>query len=246
MANKKFVLLGFLLFAAMALFARPASAAPLCPTGESFFGSIVRVSGNMLTVRTASSHWADVRIESDARINTNGTSMRPGMYVGAYGCVEPGGVFSASEITLSTDQAAYREHLTGTVRRIETGKLLVAETGYGYGQWYVPDIDDFHVGQSVSATGMRGANGAFYPQTINGRTVAYDTDYASAPRSSITLNGTVRRVNGNSIIVWEPSDHTTGTWIVRNPSRFRVGERVSATGTENGHGDFYVQEITII
>jgi len=243
---RKLVLITSLALTGTVLTAAAASAATFCPTGESFFGTIQRVSGNMLTVRTASNHWADVRIENNARINTNGTTMRPGVYVGAYGCVERGGVFNASELTLSTNQAAYSEQLTGTVQRIETGKLLVAETGHGYGQWYVPDIDDFHVGQSVSATGMRGANGAFYPQSINGRVVAFDTDYSSAPRASITLNGTVRRVNGNSIVVWEPSDHTTGTWIVSNPSRFHVGQRVSATGRENGHGDFYVQEITIL
>ena len=240
-------LIGSLVLAASAALGAHASAAPYCPSNESFFGTIERVNGNVLTVQTPSGHWAQVRIDNNARVNANGGTIRRGAYLGAYGCVTPGGVFHASEITLSNRQSGYNERLSGVVRRIESnGRLLVAQNGHGYGTWYVPDTDEFHVGQSVDATGMLGPNGAFYPQTINGSSAAYDTDYTSAPRSTITLNGTVRRVNGNSIVVWEPSHGTTGTWIVPNTGRFRVGERVSATGTEDRSGRFYVQEITIL
>jgi|GEM_PF-2921416 len=245
---RKLGFIGALALAGGLFSAAAASAGPLCPQAESFFGTIVRVNGSMLTVRTPSNHWADVQINRSALVNANGGRVRPGLFVGAYGCVTPNGVFHASEITLSDNQAGYNEHLTGVVQRIESGgRLLVAQTGRGDGIWYVPDTDDFHVGQSVSATGMIGANGAFYPQTINGHGAAYDTDLTAPTRSAITLTGTVRRVNGNQIIVWEPANHTTGTWIVSNAaSRFRVGERVSGTGTEDRYGRFYVQEITIL
>lgn len=241
-------LIASLALAASAALGATASAAPYCPSSESFFGTIERVNGNMLTVRTPSGHWADVRINSSARVNTNGGSIRPGAYLGAYGCVAPGGVFDASEVTLSNSQSGYNERLSGVVRRVEgNGRVIVAENGRGEGTWYVPDTDEFHVGQSVDATGMLGANGAFYPQTINGSSSAYDTDYTSAPRNTITLSGTVRRVNGNSIVVRETSPATTGTWIVPNAAgRFHVGERVSATGTEDRSGRFYVQKITIL
>jgi len=240
-------LIGSLVLAVSAALGANASAAPYCPSSESFFGTIERVNANTLTVKTPSGHWALVRVDNNARVNTNGGTIRPGVFVGAYGCVAPGGVFHASEITLSSTQRGYNERLTGVVRRIESdGRLLVAQNGHGYGTWYVPDTRTFSVGQTVDATGMLGPNGAFYPQIINGRNVAYDTQYTSVPHNAITLTGTVRRVSRNAIIVWEPSHGTTGTWIVPNTGRFRVGERVSATGTEDRSGRFYVQEITIL
>lgn len=240
-------IIGSLVVAAGAALGAHASAATYCPSSESFFGTIERVNANTLTVRTPSGHWALVRINDNARVNANGAAIRPGVFVGAYGCVTPGGVFHASEITLSGTQRGYNERLSGVVRRVESnGRLLVAQNGHGYGTWYVPDTHAFAVGQAVDATGMIGANGAFYPQTINGRSVVYDTPYTSAPRSTITLTGTVRRVSGNAIVVWEPAHGTTGTWIVSNAGRFRVGQRVSARGTEDRSGRFYVQEITIL
>lgn len=241
-------LIGSLALAAAAAFSAPALAAPYCPANQSFFGTITRVNGNMLTVRTPSNHWADVQIERGARVNANGGSIHPGAYIGAYGCVTRDGVFHANEVSLSANQNGYGEQVSGVVRRIESGgRLLVEQNGRGWGTWYVPDTDEFHVGQTVTATGMLGANRAFYPQTINGRGVAYDTDTTAAPsRSTITLTGTIRRVASNTLVVWQPSQHTSGTWIVPNAGRFRVGQRVSARGTEDTSGRFFVQSITLL
>jgi hypothetical protein len=241
-------LIGSLVVAASAALAGTASAAPYCPTSESFVGTIQRVNGSMLTVQTPNGHWANVRIESGARMNTNGIALRPGVFVGAYGCVTPGGIFNANEITLSANQSAYNEQLTGVVQRVQNGRIIVRETNGAYGSWYVTDPDDFHVGQTVTAVGMRSPNGSFYPRTINGHYVAYDTDTTAAPSTrAITLTGTVQRVRSNSIIVWEPSARRSGTWIVSNAAgRFHAGERVSATGTEDRSGRFYVQQITIL
>lgn len=242
-------LIGSLVVAASAALASTASAAPYCPASESFVGTIQRVNGSMLTVRTPNGHWADVRIESGARMNTNGTALRPGVYVGAYGCVTPNGVFNANEITLSPNQAAYNEQLSGVVQKVQSDRLIVRETNGQYGAWYVPDTDGFRVGQTISATGMRSPNGSFYPHTINNRYVGYDTDTTTAPAvQAITLTGTVQRIGSNTIVVWEPSAHRSGTWVLNNTStsRFHVGERVSARGTEDRSGRFYVQQITIL
>lgn len=232
------------------LTAATASAQTYCPTHENFFGTVQRVNGNMLTVQTPSGHTADVAIESGARINGNGYTVRPGVFVGAFGCVTPNGVFHANEITLSGNQSAYTERISGVVQRIQSGRLYVRETTGRTGLWYVPDNDDFAVGQSVTGTGMLGANGVFYPQSVNGHVTAYDTDvtrsYGMASRNTITLTGTVQRVGSNTLMVWEPSSRHSGKWVVPNAGRFRVGQRVSATGREDRRGTFYVQQITII
>ncbi len=246
MARKFFIpLVSSLALGAGILFASaPAAAASYCPSNQSFFGTIERVNGQMLTVRTPSNHWADVQIDSGARITSDGSSLRPGLSVGAYGCVTPDGVFHATALSLTTNQRYYNEQLSGVVRQIQSnGRLLVAQTGRGEAIWYVPDVDEYHVGQRMSATGMVGSNGVFYPQRINGNSTAYDTDYSNAP---ITRTGTVQRVNANSIVVWEPSNRTSGTWIVNDAGRFRNGERVSATGTEDRTGRFYVQTIDVL
>jgi hypothetical protein len=246
MASKlSLALFGAAALAASAALGTSASAA-LCPASESFFGTIQRVNGSTITVQTPTRHWAKVRILPNARVNMNGNAIRPGVYVGAYGCVAPGGVFQASEITLSANGSNYREQLSGVVRRIGSDRILVAQDGRGNGWWYVPNAAAFSVGQRLNAVGMIGANGGFYPQSIDGRIVAYDTTYAAAPRSTITLSGTVRRVNGNTLVVWEPAYRTTGTWVVGNAARFRVGQRVSGVGTEDRRGRFYVQQITIL
>lgn len=215
-----------------------------CPTGESYFGTIERVQGNTLTVRGNNGHWGTVRIDSGAKMNTNGFNLRPGTYVGLYGCVTPGGVFHASEVTLARDQRLYSETISGVVRRVESGRLLVSEPSHHTtALWYTPDADDYRAGQSVTGTGMIAASGAFYPRTMNNHMVTADLDNGSgAQTATVTLQGQVRKVEPGKIIVWEPANHTTGTWIVTNATAFRVGETVRATGTEH-NGYFYPTSI---
>lgn len=232
--------------AAVAVFTTHASAAT-CPKNESFFGVIQRVNGNMLTVSTDQNRWADIRIAPDARVNRNGTALRPGTFVGAYGCVTPGGVFNASEVTLAPSHAMYHETLSGTVERVASDRLTVRQNGHGFGVWFVPDADQFRVGQQVTAVGMVGANGVFYPQSINDQDVGFEPVASSAPSTSgtIMLTGVVRSVRSGELIVWEPSHNTTGTWIVRDADRFHVGQHVVARGTEDRTGHFYPVNITI-
>lgn len=245
--------LGFITALALAgsVLTMAAASAANCPTRESFFGTVQRVNGNMLTVQTPSGHTADVAVESGAHVNGNGFTMRPGIFVGAFGCVTPNGVFHANEITLADNQSRYSEQVSGVIQRIDSGRLLVRETTGHTGLWFVPDIDDFHTGQTVTGIGMLGANGAFYPQSVNGHVTAFDATTTSssmtASRNTITLTGTVQTVGTNTLEVWEPSTRHTGKWVVPNAGqRFRSGERVSATGHEDRRGTFYVQQITIL
>lgn len=243
----KIAVAGAVFAGAGALVTAAASAQTQCPTRESFFGTIQHVSGNMLNVQTASGHGATVRIDSGARVNANGNTMRAGTYMGAYGCVTPNGVFHASEVTLSANAAGYRESLSGVVYRVENGRLLVRENGGGSGIWYVPGASGFRAGQSVTGTGMLSHSGAFYPQTVNGRNVAYAP--ASGPAEGvsrvITLSGVVRSVNSGSLLVWETAQRQSGTWVVRDARRFRVGQRVTGTGREDRAGRFYPTRIAM-
>jgi hypothetical protein len=226
--------------AAMPLTAQAAN----CPTSESYFGTIERVQGNTLTVRQNNGQWGTVIINSAARMNTNGYALRPGTYVGLYGCVTPNGVFHASEVTLARDQSLYNETVSGIVRRVENGRILVSEPAHRTtGWWFTPDADEYQVGQTVTGTGMVGVHGGFYPERINGRVVAADSDMGAATAANTrTLQGEVRRVMPGRLIVWEPAYHTTGTWVVNNATSFRVGQMVRGTGTEH-NGVFYPTSI---
>lgn len=233
---------GLLAGGAMLAAAPLAAQAANCPTHESYFGTIQRVQGNSVTVRANNGRWGTVMIDSGARMNTGGYALRAGTYIGAYGCVTPNGVFHASEITLARDPSAYNETVSGVVQRIESGRLVVSEnTRHTTGYWYVPDTDDYHVGQTVTGSGMLASNGAFYPQSVNGRTLSADLDNGTQA-AAVTMQGRVQRVESGRIIVWEPSRHTSGTWIVNNATAFRVGEHVRATGTEH-NGYFYPTSI---
>ncbi len=233
---------GLLVGGSMLVATAPASALTrYCPTRESFFGTVQSAQGNTIILRTDDGRSGTVTIDNGARVDTHGYAMRPGTYVGAYGCLTPNGVFHASEVTLAANQSLYAQTITGVVRRKAGDRLFVYEPSRGTtGIWYVPDVDDFRVGETVTGTGMLAASGEFYPQSINNASTAYVPEMGPRPAPrSITLSGIVRRIVPGALIVWEPSRRTTGTWFVRNAGAFRVGESVIATGTENRRGDFY-------
>jgi hypothetical protein len=48
------------------------------------------------------------------------------------------------------------------------------------------------------AAGFNSGSGVFYPQTIDGQSIAFDTDDAAA---SITLSGTIQRVGTHTLAV---------------------------------------------
>lgn len=231
---------------AATLFATAAAPAAQCPTEESFFGTIQRVNGTTITVKTPNGHYADVRIISGARMNMNGNTLRPGTFAGLYGCVEPGGIFRANEVTLSANDDTYHETLTGTVQRVESGRIIVRETGNRSGTWLVPDGSMFKVGQSVTAVGFVGANGVFYPQSINNQSISFQPpSTGQSTAKTITLSGVVQKVGANTLVVWEPSVRHSGMWVVHGAGRFKVGQHLTATGTEDRQGHFYPSQISI-
>jgi hypothetical protein len=236
------------LLSAPLLVSSPASAAT-CSTPRSFFGTVQKVNGSVLTLRAPNGNWADVRIESGARVHTNGYSIRPGVYVGAFGCVMPSGLFEANEITLASNAASYSRTLSGVITQVASDRLVVRQSSTSssnarWGTWYLPDTNGFRVGQTVTGTGYVSAGGTFYPQTINGRSLAY-YGRTGNPEPSVTLSGVVQRVSSNAIYVWEPQTRHTGRWFVADASRFARGERVTGTGTENHSGDFYPWSVHI-
>lgn len=233
--------------AALGIFASTASALAQCPNNQSFFGTIQRVSGDTLTVRTADNRWADVRLDRGAKVNANGMQLQQGAYVGAYGCVTPDGVFHASQVTLANSASSYGERLTGTVQRVESGRLIVRQSNGTWGTWYVPNSGQFSVGQRITGVGMVSASGVFYPQSINGQGMAYtpDNDRDRDHRNTITLTGVVQRITASTIVVWEPSRKTTGEWVVSHPHNYRVGQKVTARGTEDTKGHFYPESVSI-
>lgn len=251
--TQKQTLLAAGLLAAGATMALPLNAhAATCPTRESYFGTVQRVQNhNTVIVRGNNGHWGTVMLDGGARVNTNGYALRPGAYIGAYGCVTPNGVFHASEISLSRSSAFYNRTISGVVQRVENGRLVVNEpANHTTGYWYVPDTDEFHAGQTVTGTGMIGSNGTFYPQSVNGRNIAADVDTntnmnttANAQgTATITMQGRVQRVESGRLIVWEPARHTSGTWIVSNATSYHSGETLTATGTVH-NGYFYPSSI---
>ena len=129
--------------------------------------------------------------------------------------------------------------LTGTVQRVGTRTLDVWEYGpRESGTWMVGNAGAFRAGQEISGTGTEDRRGHFYPSRV--------TVIAMQNPNTIVLRGTVQRVGTHTLAVWESGRHETGTWIVPNAGAYRVGERVSASGTEDRYGHFYPNSISIL
>ncbi|MGZ3497460.1 MAG: hypothetical protein ACXVAM_14910 [Vulcanimicrobiaceae bacterium] len=222
---------------------------PACPERGSIFGTIDRINGDDVHI-VGDRNGDDHVIVRDAKIHRNGLALRPGVFVGAFGC-QNGNVFIASEITLAPNADEYglysaqipEETLSGKVVRVEPGRLYVEEPSRGtIGIWYVADATAHRVGEPVTGIGRDGPNGAFYPRSINGGAVR---SQVSGSGRSVTLSGIVTRVEDGKLDVLEPGYHTAGLWITTYASRFHVGQHVTGTGTEDHRGDFYPTRIVV-
>jgi hypothetical protein len=212
----------------------------VCPVSQSFFGTLKSVQGNTIVLQTDEGRMGTVSINSGAQFNAHGYALRPGVYVGVFGCATPNGVFHASQVNLAANAARYHQSLSGVIARKASDRLYVAEPVSRMTRlWMVPDADEFRVGQSVTGVGMLGAQGVFYPQRINNASTAFVPERETTAPRSITLAGTIKRIAPGRLYVWEPAYRTTGTWFVKNWREFRVGQRVVGTGTENTKGDFF-------
>lgn len=130
--------------------------------------------------------------------------------------------------------------LYGTVQRIGTHTIAVWEPAYREtGEWIVRDASRFEVGEPVTATGTEDREGHFYPYSV-----ALADPYRGAG-NRITLYGRIQTVGTNTLAVWEASRGETGEWVVPNAGRFRTGQRIGGTGTEDRWGRFYPTNVWI-
>ncbi len=145
----------------------------VCPTGTSLFGAVREVHGKTLLVKTIGARGFETIRTDDATIHYDGLTLRPGIFVGAYGCFTPDfRRFDASEVTLSTDAAGYpskhhTETLMGVVRSIGTGTILV-DTGLPHGHVTIrtSSTDRIKVGDRIQATGSFRPDETFVASTL--------------------------------------------------------------------------------
>ncbi len=137
-----------------------------CPVREtSIFGTVRAVGASEFTIET-NAHMGDIRIFTQgARMNANGIALRPGVFAGVYGCLQPmDQSFRASEVTLAASPEAYqgegRFHyesgdtwIEGRVDATAPGRVLI-DSGHGHGDtWVQTAIQGLRKGQLVQATG---------------------------------------------------------------------------------------------
>lgn len=231
----------------------PAQAAANGPCHVSVLGTVTSVrSTEQFTIQTGSRS-IDVHSRG-SRVNARGLALRPGIFVGAYGCYGSNEhEFNASQITLAPSQAAYND------RDSDRNTAGAA------------DIDACHVSLFGTITSLRGQNG-FMLQPQRGSTGTVLVDYRSArinangltirpgvfaglygcverdgqvfkpnevtlatsaaaytqANRTVTLAGTVDEVNRGWIGV--RSRYTGHIHVYTSQTGFRMGERVEVRG----------------
>lgn len=160
------------LLAALA-FAPPAIAADrdtsYCPHETSLFGNVISVTPKFFDVQSVGGDEGKVRIYGNgARLHDNGLSVRPGVFVGAYGCYDHHDYFRASELTLSTNANTYNGYrryvttITGVVTSLQGNRVLVQTNGRSGKVWVYNNTAPLQVGERVAFRGsFDPANSAF-------------------------------------------------------------------------------------
>lgn len=209
----------------------PQAIAAGAPCHVSLFGNVQSVSGRYFTLRTQRSGIGYIHVDTaGARMNLNNLALRPGVYAGVYGCYAPQQrYFKASEVTLAANAQSYNGYkrrnitTTGTVVRVETGRIQIHSNGYGYLWVYTPQTG-FSVGERVSVTG------SFNPMqsSLDATNIAAaGGNYAR----TVTTTGTVVRVAAGRIQI---HNREFGyLWVYTPRTGFAAGQRVSVTGTLN-------------
>jgi hypothetical protein len=136
-----------------------------CPTREtSIFGTVRAVNAYELTLESNSRMGAIHVFTRGARLNTNGLALRPGVFAGVYGCLEPADQsFRASEVTLAASPSAYEgggRHYTSTdtwvegrIDNMRPGAVLI-DSGHGHGDtWVETPAQGLRRGQLIQAVG---------------------------------------------------------------------------------------------
>lgn len=117
-----------------------ASGADIDACHVSIFGTIASLRGsNGFMLQTQRGSLGTVFVDHrDARLNSNGLSVRPGVFAGVYGCVERDGqILKANEVTVAPSAAAYTASnhtvsLTGTVDEVHSGWIGVQSRYTGH------------------------------------------------------------------------------------------------------------------
>jgi hypothetical protein len=131
-----------------------------CPDQISIFGNILAVRGNVMTVHTTS-NIGDIHVQMNRpELNAHGLQVRPGVFVGVYGCLRPGGqLFDADEVTLATSADAYAAYqrpersYDGTVTMVETTRVEI-QTSAGGKLWVKTSQGGLHHGDRVHTVGQ--------------------------------------------------------------------------------------------
>jgi hypothetical protein len=137
-----------------------AQAADIDACHVSFFGTISSLRGpKAFMITPLRSSFNTVYVDhTSARINRNGLTIRPGIFVGLYGCVEQDGrVFKPDEVTLAPSASAYSavNHevtLVGTIDEVHRGWVGVLTRYNGHIHVYTPE-SGLRIGERVRIRG---------------------------------------------------------------------------------------------
>lgn len=209
----------------------PNAVAAGAPCHVSIFGSVTAVNGRYFTLHALRSGIGNIHVDTKgARMNANSLTLRPGVFAGVYGCYAPGQrYFKASEVTLAANAQSYSGYqrrnitTTGTVVKVESGRLQIRSAGYGY-LWIYTSQTGFTVGQRVTVTG------SFNPMQSSLDATSVAAAAGSVART-VTTTGTVVKVEAGRLQIH--NSEFGYLWVYTARTGFAVGQRVSVTGTLN-------------
>jgi hypothetical protein len=139
-----------------------ATGAGVGPCHVSLFGTVTETMPNGVEfgMDTLRSPIGNIHVyDKDARVNSNGLSVRPGVFAGLYGCfIQNGRAFHAEEVTLATSAQAYSAYrrptvaVTGTIDEVRNGWIGVSTRYYGHVHVYTTQ-SGLRTGERVSIQG---------------------------------------------------------------------------------------------
>ncbi|MDP9023826.1 MAG: hypothetical protein M3N13_00440, partial [Candidatus Eremiobacteraeota bacterium] len=148
-----------------------------CPTRSSVYGTVASVKGDTMTIQTHKEEgFVPVRFRG-ADINYRGLALRPGVYVGVFGCmVQRDRYFAGEQLTLATSAETYPGRhdtdagmttIEGRIDAVRGGRVLI-DSNQGHGNvWVQTNRDDLRAGQLVRAHGrFTDDNRSFVADTI--------------------------------------------------------------------------------
>jgi hypothetical protein len=159
-----------------------ASALPLsaradlyCPAHTSIFGTVASVGNETMTIRTTS-HFGYIHVIMHRPLtNSHGLTLRPGVFVGVYGCLQNDArAFDSTELTLANSAQEYAAYdrtprsIDGRITAVQNGRINVTnEDGHG-SMWIATSQGGLRPGDRVHVTGTYDPiSGGFTATTVN-------------------------------------------------------------------------------